>query len=220
MATLLAIVFAALVINVALAVDNTVYHIKPTLASPPHLQCKTLDVIARYPNLLFGYWKRNVSLIFLPGAHKLSEKITATDLYNLDLKLKVLSGRVDINCENGAYISLSGSGRVSFEGLHFSNCGGWDNGPYVPMRNPGVYIFLLELSRFQAVAFEAQKRIIHLSRNLVKHFFSTQLLQIRSKFILDLLTLTRSEKATSPSVTACFKKTIPVKEELCISKTC
>ena len=158
MTALLAIVFAALVINVGLAMDNTVYHIKPTLASPcPHLQCKTLDVIARYPNLLFGYWKRNVSLIFLPGAHKLSEKMTATDLYNLDLKLKVLSGRVDINCENGAYISLSGSGRVSFEGLHFSNCGGWDNGPYVPMRNPGVYIFFIGVVTVSSCSFRSTK---------------------------------------------------------------
>ncbi len=68
--------FAALAINLAMAVDNTVYHIKPT----------------------FGYWKRkrNVSLIFLPGTHKLSTEMEATELVNLDFKWKVFSGRVDI----------------------------------------------------------------------------------------------------------------------------
>ena len=148
--------FAALAINLAMAVDNTVYHIKPTFAGPcPHVQCRTLDMI-NPKQLLSGYWKRNVSLIFLPGTHKLSTEMEATELYSLDLKWKVFSGRVDINCENGAYISFSGSGRISFEGLHFSNCGGTNHRQYT-MTNPGVFVMFIGVVTVSSCSFQGTK---------------------------------------------------------------
>lgn len=117
-----------LVVFVEMSVTSgNVYYVKPTSSTPcssSNTQCYTLQQLAYMSRSFFNYGRENITLMFLPGVHKLSSKFEASRLSGMIVLYGTSSASVTIECQNEAYFKFDNCRYVMLDGLEFSGCGG------------------------------------------------------------------------------------------------